>query len=211
MLKVLLAGQYPFALNLLASVLDSHSIQSTCLALPAHTAVPDDVHVALIDLQDAAADALQLIDQLARLPRPVPAIVHYRDHAQALLDQAVLAGAKGILPRDASTQQLLTALQKVHVGEVWIDRHTTARLFSRFIVDRSEAGSQVNALTAREREILTMLQRHSGKPAKFLAAQLDISESTLRNHLTAIYAKLGVRNRHGLVDLLHRHPQWLVI
>jgi DNA-binding NarL/FixJ family response regulator len=49
------------------------------------------------------------------------------------------------------------------------------------------------------------MARHSGEPGKTIAEKLHISESTLRNHLTSIYDKLGVANRHGLLAYAYQN------
>jgi two-component system, NarL family, nitrate/nitrite response regulator NarL len=65
--------------------------------------------------------------------------------------------------------------------------------------------TRIANLTAKEREIIATLARSEGKPNKVLADQLSMAEHTLRNHLSAIYAKLGVRTRLALYMYALRH------
>lgn len=122
-----------------------------------------------------------------------------------LQDRAVIHGARGVLDKSATNEQILTALAKVHEGQVWLDRVATGRVFVELsrIGTRKPAASSVSdkiaTLTEREHEILAFITQNSGEPGKSLAAKLRISESTLRNHLTSIYDKLGVANRNGLL------------
>lgn len=138
-----------------------------------------------------------------------------------LQDHLLLAGARGLLARSCPYEQMLIALAHVHRGDLWLDASTTARPVQRVSqpgsVQGHNPGSTAHApahaapamqrLSERERDILQALLQHTAAPAKALAQQLHISESTLRNHLTSIYGKLGVRNRSGL--LFHAMTQGL--
>jgi len=114
-----------------------------------------------------------------------------------LMDHWVLAGAKGILGPDVGTTQFFKALLKVHEGELWLDRFTTSRIVGD-ISKKKHSGPAVNpidGLTDREKGIFWAILDAEGQPLREVAASLFISEFTLRNHLTAIYSKLGVSNR----------------
>lgn len=133
------------------------------------------------------------------------ALLMTRHETPAIYDQAMLAGARGLIDRRASLEHLLVALERVCKGEIWLDHASTARLLggltdreSRKAVD--PVASQLALLTQREQTILGALLAHGGEPAKVVATRLHISESTLRNHLTSIYEKVGVSNRNGLLS-----------
>jgi two-component system, NarL family, nitrate/nitrite response regulator NarL len=119
-------------------------------------------------------------------------------------DQAIVAGAHGLIDRDASPETLLNALQKINEGQIWLNRDATGRVF----VELSRQGAKTahehstdkaTSLTEREQQIVAAIANNIGKPGKTIADALHISESTLRNHLTSIYDKLGVANRNGLL------------
>lgn len=119
-------------------------------------------------------------------------------------DQAVLAGARGIVRQDIAPDMLLKALVKVHEGQMWLDREATSRVLGQFSRQAdnsaaSPAARQMASLTGRERKIVAVIAENGGETGKSIARKLNISESTLRNHLTSIYDKLGVSNRHGLL------------
>lgn len=128
----------------------------------------------------------------------------------ALQDKAVLAGARGLLNRHSSPEQLLAALDKVNAGQIWLDREATGRLLDSLghveIVNALDpVTEQLHQLTEREQKVLATLLGHAGDPARTLAERLHISESTLRNHLTSIYDKLGVSSRNGLMAHALQH------
>ncbi len=128
----------------------------------------------------------------------------------ALLEQALLAGAHGYLDHRSSRDVLQAAIEKIHQGDFWLEHTATARMLPKWIervraMPQDGLTLQLTQLTAREHKILCALITYDAEPAKAIAARLHISESTLRNHLTSIYNKMGVRNRHGLISLASRH------
>lgn len=129
---------------------------------------------------------------------------------QALLDHAVVCGARGILSKDADSDVLLRAIEKVHQGELWIEHAMMSRVFGKITGARSaialDAETEKQAmLTARERKIINAAIAGSGASNKELAEPLFISEHTLRNHLVSIYRKLGVKNRLELYVYARKH------
>ena len=124
--------------------------------------------------------------------------------------QAVLLGARGVLHKSSESQLVLKAIRCVIAGEIWLDRVTTGHILStlmRGIDARSTTVSdpRIGKLTRREREIVTSICAHAGRPAKRMASALKISDHTLRNHLSAIYEKLGVKNRAELCSFAEQN------
>ena len=134
-----------------------------------------------------------------------------------LIDQAVLNGARGVLDRKESMQTILRAVQKVHDGELWLDRMTTARIFlqssrirGKIAIDADIDIDKPLALTRKECMILKAFSDGTGgEQNKQIAAKLCMSEHTLRNHLTSIFGKLGIKNRFGLFAYAKQHFQQL--
>jgi two-component system, NarL family, nitrate/nitrite response regulator NarL len=118
-------------------------------------------------------------------------------------DRAVLLGARGVVGKDEPAANILQAIKKVHAGELWLDRAATSRLFvqlSRATTGdaKSDPQTRIASLTKREREVVGLLTGDPGLSVKRLAQKHGLSEKTVRNHLTAIYNKLGVNSRLGL-------------
>lgn len=125
-------------------------------------------------------------------------------------DQAVLAGARGIVHKEDPAETILKAIEKIHSGEIWLDRVSTGRIF----VALSKNGgpmradperTKIDALTAREREVISELVADPSSNYKKIADRLHITEHTVRNHLTNIYSKLGVINRLELFVFAQKH------
>ena len=129
---------------------------------------------------------------------------------ESIHDKAVLAGASGVVEKEASAETILAAIQKVHEGQLWLDRVATGRIFLEMSRDNAAQAhdperAKISSLTEREREIVALAATHAGANAKAIAEMLFISEHTLRNHLTSIYDKLQVANRLELFAYAHKH------
>lgn len=117
-------------------------------------------------------------------------------------------GARGVAIKDMSPDALLHVIRRVAAGELWIDRATSGRILGRQCGRALQADTgkaRYDSLTAKEREVVMKVVDASGASNRELAAMLFISEHTLRNHLSAIYQKLGVDNRLKLYVYAVKH------
>lgn len=166
------------------------------------------VDVLVVDAEVVAGDWLALVRR-ASSERQIKCLLMARQMDPQTLDQAVMQGARGLLDKDADRNGMLSAIEKVNARELWLNRETTGRIFVA-LSRHSEAPTPpqrqdpLAALTERERAVVDCIAQHHSAPGKVLAHQLHMSESTLRNHLTSVYEKLGVANRHGLLSFLMR-------
>ena len=188
-------------------VVGSATNPADALAVLAGTAV--DVILLDIDLgKESGLDAIPGLIAAAPGAR-ILMLTGVRD--KAVHDKAVLAGAKGVVEKEAPAQTILTAIAKVHEGQLWVDRTAAGRIFVEFA--RRSATPQtmdpeqkkIASWTEREREIIAGVAGNAGATAKTIAESLHISEHTLRNHLTSIYDKLDVANRLELFAYAHKH------
>jgi DNA-binding NarL/FixJ family response regulator len=124
------------------------------------------------------------------------------DQAKEDFVEAVRQGCCGIVPKRTSTELLLKSIRKVHAGEFWLDRMTTADVIRRLAKksggtttasSRLGVREQSGALSAREREIVILVAQ--GFKNKEMAERMFISEQTVKNHLHNIFDKLGVSDR----------------
>jgi two-component system, NarL family, nitrate/nitrite response regulator NarL len=105
---------------------------------------------------------------------------------------------------------LIKAIEKVHEGELWIDRGATSRIFMEMARQKSAERndpekSKISMLTSRERQTIAAVASDASAPGKVIAGRLCISEHTLRNHLTSIYGKLGLSSRVDLYAYATKH------
>jgi DNA-binding NarL/FixJ family response regulator len=116
------------------------------------------------------------------------------------LDECVVAtlraGAAGFLPKDISPEQLVEAVRTVFRGEAAVAPRLLTRLIGALVRPGpapGPAGRGLEGLTDREREVLVLIAR--GRSNTEIARSLDISLSTVKNHVTSVFAKVGARDR----------------
>jgi DNA-binding NarL/FixJ family response regulator len=134
---------------------------------------------------------------------PLSRIVVIEDSADRSLDQMALfkTGAHGFFADDISASLLIKAIHSVSKGEVWVPRKLISRLISELARGKAAADSRQDLaarktmakLTPREFEVAQMV--HLGGNNKMIARELDISERTVKAHLSAIFRKLNIANR----------------
>lgn len=181
-------------------------------ALSTLKASAPDVLLLDLDLNDEnAVDVILLL--MAESQAKILAMT--REDDQSIEDQAILNGARGILGKNASADSFLEAIAKVHQGQLWLDRAATGRIFVE--LSRREARnvdpeqSRIASLTNREKNVVTCIFENTGSSARAIAEKLHISESTLRNHLTSIYGKLGIANRFELISYAIKNGRTLLL
>nr|WP_302052792.1 response regulator transcription factor [Brevibacterium luteolum] len=124
---------------------------------------------------------------------------------------AIQAGASGFLLKDAPLDELAASIIHVHNGDAVVAPSTTRRLLNHFSPPSTIANgqeheyaekSQLNDLTAREHEVLTLIGY--GLSNSEIAERLVVAENTVRVHGQRILTKLGLRDRVQAVVLAHR-------
>ncbi len=159
-----------------------------------------DADVLVLDLDLGGVDASLVLPELGqRLRARILVLTGYRDHdAQC---RAVAAGARGVVRKEESVEQLLRAIEQVHAGDIWVNRGMIDDIMGLLKGQRAEhdeRDARIAGLTQKENEVIAAVLHHRGAKSLVIAESLGISEHTLRNHLTTIYHKLGV---HGRLEL----------
>jgi two-component system, NarL family, nitrate/nitrite response regulator NarL len=209
-IRVFLADDHRVTLWGLQQLIDSArpemEVVGTALTrteLVAHPAL-DDTDLLVLDLDLAGEDGCNALADVQRRCRG-HVLILTADEDQAHHRRAVMQGARGVLHKSESADTVLRAIRKVHEGEIWLHRNIVADLLGQ-LTGRSGVPApapdpntqRIASLTPRERDIVAKLVQMSGRKQLAVADALGLSEHTLRNHLTAIYAKLGV---HGRLEL----------
>jgi two-component system, NarL family, nitrate/nitrite response regulator NarL len=175
--------------------------------LPAARTLLQQAHpdVVVMDLDVEGESSVGLIPEFADSGTRFLILTGQRD--SQVHDQALLAGARGLLAKSEQPETILRAIECVHAGELWLNRVRTGCLVDSLRRHAAQpAADPFAALTRRERQIAATAFEHNGAPNRRLAELLGISENTLRNALSTIYAKTGVANRLQLFALAARHP-----
>ena len=133
-------------------------------------------------------------------------IVLSNDENSLNIDGWVKEGVRGVLGPTADEQHFEKALLKVCEGEYWLNRDVTSRILSGIGHAQEQSAEQalIGLLTAKEKLVVKALVNGEGQTLRATAQQLNISENTVRNHLTSIYSKLGIANRLELFVFAQR-------
>jgi DNA-binding NarL/FixJ family response regulator len=146
-----------------------------------------DPDVVLLDLKMPGSDGVEALRGLRERGRRARVLVVTSFPEPAAVLPAVRAGAAGYVYKDVDPPALAAAIRAVHAGHVLL-HPDVARLLAAG-QDRP-AGTQ---LTARERDVLTEIAR--GRSNREIARSLGLSEKTVKTHVSAVLAKLGVQDR----------------
>ncbi len=122
--------------------------------------------------------------------------------------KAVEDGVVGVISKTQTPETLIKAIEKVHAGEVWLERSLIANVLVRFsrsqpVTKVDPETASINSLSEREKEVVKLIGQ--GYKNKRISSELCISETTVRHHLTSIYDKLGVSDRLELLVYAHRY------
>ena len=159
--------------------------------------------VVLLDITMPGGNGLEVAAQM-RTAAPNSRFLFLTMHDDdASISKAIALGADGYVLKTASTDELLTALHAIAEGGSYLSPSVARR-----VIDLAGGKSPAANLTDRELEILRLLA--SGARPGQVAEKLFVSIKTVKNHLTSVYAKLGVQTgaqavaeayRRGLVSL----------
>jgi len=189
-LTCVIADDHPAVVDAISRYLDHHGIDVVDQAREGDEALakiegwnPD---VALIDLKMPGLDGVEVIRR-ARRSSPGTASVVYTAHADTpIVDEALDAGARGLVLKAAPLPDLVRALEVVASGSVYIDAVLAAGLAGR-------RGGGTPELSKREREILRLLSH--GNTNEEIGRELFISPETVRTHVRRAIAKLEAKTR----------------
>jgi DNA-binding NarL/FixJ family response regulator len=151
--------------------------------------------VVLMDMRMPVMSGLEALQTLARMQQLPPTIILTTFDDDQLVLAGIKAGAKGYLLKDVSLDQLVGAIQAVADGGSLVQPAVTQRLLSGLEHMRNEFVSldRPDPLTERETEILRLMA--GGFSNKEIANSLGVAEGTIKNHVSNILSKLGVRDR----------------
>lgn len=163
--------------------------------------------IILLKLNLAGDLGLDVISQLIKTWRQGRIILLTTTDDMQVCLQAVQEGVLGVVSMMQSPEVLLKAIEKVHVGEVWIERSMMGQLLTTINIARhflavDHESELIKQLSNRELEVIQLISR--GLKNLQIASTLCNSESTVRHPPTSIYSKLGVSDWLELLVFAHR-------
>jgi DNA-binding NarL/FixJ family response regulator len=186
-------------LNVIGEAADGSSAITMTAALS-----PD---VVLMDVRMPGIDGIQATQEIVAANRHSKVLILTTYDLDQYVYAGLRAGASGFLLKDAPPAELIAAIRTVATGDAVLAPATTRRLIDRFLPllpdpdATSRRDSVLDKLTQREREVFTLVA--AARSNREIAADMHLSESTVKIHVGHILTKLGVRDRVQAVVLAY--------
>ena len=198
-LRVVLADDHPVFRDglraVLAPVEDLELVAEATTGIEAvERAAELQPEVVVMDLQMPELGGIEATERIVSQSPHVGVLVLTMFEDDDSVFAAMRAGARGYLLKDAAQTEILRAIRAVGSGEAIFGPAVARRVIDYFAsVNPAEHPRAFPELTERERELLELIAQ--GRDNAQIAAHLDLSDKTVRNHITRIFSKLEVENR----------------
>ena len=161
--------------------------------------------VVLMDVRMPFVDGVQATRELRRRDDSPPVLALTTFDDEEVLAGMLRAGAAGFVLKGVPAEDLQRAVRAVAEGSAWLDPAVTARVLAiyRTAPPAAAASAGLDALTGREREVLALIGR--GKTNGEIAAELFVSEGTVKTHVNHVFTKLRLRDRAAAVVFAFDH------
>lgn len=169
------------------TLLEAESIESLQQVLETH----DDTDLVLLDLHMPGAHGYSGLIYLRGQYPQIPVIIVSASDEAPIINKAIEFGASGFIPKSSSQQTIADAIQTVLDGDVWQPASSIGVSYRN--TSSFDLAERIASLTPQQFKVLGMLAE--GLLNKQIAYDLNVSEATIKAHATAIFKKLGVRNR----------------
>ena len=169
--------------------------RSEALAL----AASEQPNMILLDILLGDEDGLSFLPELREVATNSRVLVLTGLRSTESQRRAIIAGAMGVVLKEHAAEVLIKAINKVHQGEVWLDRSLMGSVLDA-ITQTPEVDPEterIASLTERERQVIALIAE--GLKNKQIGERLFISETTVTHHLSSIFSKLEVSDRLELV------------
>lgn len=205
MYQVLIADDHPLFREAIARVIDDGFPGSTLLEasdLDSALAVAgrhDDLDLVLLDLNMPGMQGLGGLVRLRNLFPTLPAVIVSAEEEKRVILQTITYGAVGFITKSTPRKQMIQALEQVLAGSIYLPAdiiRAGSGTGEESVASRREPEDLSDVLATLTRKQLQVFERMSrGDSNKVIAYQLNIAESTVKAHVSAILRKLGATNR----------------
>ena len=148
----------------------------------------------LLDLNLPGASGFSALVHVRAQYPALPIIVVSAHEETSIIQRAIAHGAMGYIPKSAHPSHIGEAIRHVLEGDIWLPPNLPANLsFDPRAADETALVERIQSLTPQQFRVLMMVAE--GLLNKQIAYELEVSEATIKAHVTAIFRKLGVQNR----------------
>ena len=207
--RVLLADDHTLVRAGIRALLEAiDGVQIVAEAVNGRDAVAQaKLHRPDIVIMDISMKELNGIDATAQISSEIEStrvLILSMHAAEEFVRRALKAGASGYIVKDSAPLELQLAIEAIMGGEIYLSSRISRHLVSAMLGNGAEAGgSSIDALTARQREVLQMLAE--GRSTKEIATALQVSIKTVESHRAALMQRLGIHDLAGLVVFAARN------
>lgn len=196
-MRVLIVDDHPILRAGVAGMLKSDPrfeevVQCPSLADAVEAAESADDDLFIVDLTLPDATMVEAVERLHQVAPEAQILVFAADVSRQTVESAFAAGARGFVPKGAAASTLVAAIDVVLCGEVFVPKEVLPA-WAGGVTTPAKATPPAARLTPRQQEVLLRLA--GGLANKEIAAQLGMSHSTVRVHVSAIFRALSVENR----------------
>jgi DNA-binding NarL/FixJ family response regulator len=183
-----------------AQTIEADTVDSLLAALNTHP----EIDLLLLDLGMPGAHGFSALVQARAHYPAVPVVVISGREDQDIAQRTLVHGAAAFVAKSASVPTIIDALQTILRGGVWNPPETrlAGTRVNTVNPDEADAARRVASLTPQQFRVLSMLC--SGQSNKRIALQLEVSEATVKAHMTAVLEKMGAENRTQAVLIAQR-------
>jgi two-component system nitrate/nitrite response regulator NarL len=169
--------------------------RSEALAL----AASEQPNIIILDILLGDEDGLSFLPDLREVAPNTRVLVLTGLRSSERQRSAIVAGAMGVVLKEHAAEVLIKAIDKVHQGEVWLDRSLMGSVLDAITKapEIDPESERIASLTERERQVIELIAE--GMKNKQIGERLLISENTVTHHLSSIFSKLAVSDRLELV------------
>ncbi|WP_340679036.1 response regulator transcription factor [Paraglaciecola sp.] len=183
-------------IKVVAQLSDGCDVNSVCSQYQ-----PD---IILLDIRMPKTDGLTVLSNMKSVGLTVPVLVLTTFDEHDLVLKCMQFGARGYLRKDVSLESLISAIRCIINGELWIQPAITEQVHRHdLIADINLVNQSIEALTSKETQILRLIA--AGYSNHEIAQAVHKSDGTIRNAVSAILAKLNVRDRTRAVITAMEH------
>ncbi|MFQ3788044.1 response regulator [Halomonas sp. A29] len=199
--RILIADDHPLFRDAISRVvgdgfpgselMETENLEDT-LAL---TVDEEDLDLILLDLNMPGMNGLTGLIQLRNEAPTIPVAIISAEEDKNVMLQAVSCGAVGFLTKSSPKEQLIKAIAQILEGNIYLPSEAMRASSTRpqQANERTISAQQLEMLTRKQLQVLEHMTR--GESNKMIAYHLDIAETTVKAHVSAILRKLGVSNR----------------
>lgn len=160
----------------------------------------------LMDVRMPRMDGIEATRRLGAVAGSPPVLALTTFDEDEVLWGVIEAGAQGFVLKDSGAEDLLAAARVVAGGGAWFDPAVAPRMMRAYrsaVAPRRREAARLDLLTGREHDVLRLLAR--GQVNAEIAQQLRVSQGTVKSHISAIFDKLGVRDRAAAIVFAFDH------